>query len=74
MKLAIILAGDIKREYREQRKNFIENFVSPGTNVEVLKTGGPKSINNPIDLALVGSGAVKQVIEAEKNGFDGVSL
>ena len=74
MKLAIILPGDASQDYREKRREFIKNFVSHGTEVEVLSTGGPKTITTAVDFALIAPGAVSRVIEAEKAGFDGVSL
>ena len=74
MKLAVILPGDASREYCEERKEFIQYFASPGTKIEVLSTGGPEKITTAVDFALIAPGAVSRVIEAEKAGFDGVSL
>lgn len=74
MKLAVILPGDFGREICAQRKEYIAQFTSIGTEIKVFTTGGAKAITSGIDFALISPGTVKQVIEAENTGFDGIVL
>lgn len=74
MKLAIILPGDYDEELIRYRKDYFGKFISSGTTIDIFKTGGAKSITSIADLALIIPGALRQSMEAEKAGFDGVLL
>jgi Asp/Glu/hydantoin racemase len=74
MKLAIILPGDYGKEVCQRREKYYKQFCGSGTEIEVLTTGGTKSITSTIDFALVAPGALQKAIEAERKGFDGIVL
>ena len=76
MKLAYIMPGDYGKEYCEEKERYLKGFTSPGTEIKVFTTGATpfKSITSVTDMALIAPGAVKQVRDAEKTGYDGVIL
>ena len=74
MKLAIIIPGDYGEEFCKERKHYISNFVSSGTEIEVFVTGGSKSVTSGVDFALISPGTIRCVVDAEKAGFDGIVL
>lgn len=76
MKLAYIMPGDYDQEYCQEKERYLKGFASPGTDIKVFTTGATqlKSITSVTDMALIAPGAIKQVRDAEKTGYDGVIL
>jgi allantoin racemase len=74
MKLAVIIPGDYSKEVCEDRHNYLNTLVSPGTELKIFTTGGTPSLSSIVDIALISSGLVNRSMEAEKEGFDGILI
>ena len=76
MKLAYIMPGDYDNEYCKEKEIYLKGLTYHDTEIKVFTTGATpfKSITSVTDMALIAPGAIAQVTEAEKKGYDGVVL
>jgi allantoin racemase len=69
----IFAPGALEKELRV-RKEYLMQFASPGTDIEVFPTKGIKSPIHGRDIALVVPSAVETAIQGEKTGFDAIIM
>lgn len=79
MKLLYLLPGNVEIglgfKEMERRKDILQKYVSDGTTIDIdyVKTG-PASIESEYEELVASVGSIHSIIEAEKNGYDGVII
>lgn len=69
-----ILAPAKLSEELRMRKEYLMQFASPGTEIEVFPTRGPKVPICGRDIALLVPSAIETAIQGEKEGFDAIII
>ena len=55
-------------------KEYLMQFASPGTDLEVFPTKGVKAVTCAKDVSFVVPSAVQVAIQGQKNGFDAIIM
>jgi hypothetical protein len=80
MKIMVLTAGERvpspeeRAQQLKARREYLMQFASPGTEIEVFATKGIKTIMRGRDIALVVPSAVETAIQGEKDGFDAIII
>jgi len=80
MKIAALLPGEgvlgpeRQSEELKARKDYLMQFASPGTEIDVFPTKGTRIIMRGRDIALLVPNAVETAIQSEKNGFNAIII
>ena len=69
-----VLVPEKLSEELRVRKEYLMQFASPGTDIEVFPTKGAKAMIHGRDMAMIVPSAVEIAIQAEKDGFDAIII
>jgi Asp/Glu/hydantoin racemase len=68
-----ILRERLGEELRARRE-YLMQFASPGTDIEVFQTKGAKAMLRGRDIAMIVPSAVETAIQGEEDGFDAIII
>jgi allantoin racemase len=77
MKLLYLLPGNVEIglgfKEMERRQGILQKYASEGTTIDIdYVPTGPASIESEYEELVASVGSIQSIIEAEKNGYDGV--